>query len=114
MIEIDGSEGEGGGQMLRTAIALSALTGKAVRIHDIRANRPKPGLAAQHLCAVKGVAMICDALVEGAEMGSTHITFTPGKVQSGRYRMDVGTAGSISLVLQACLLASAKCAGPLP
>ncbi len=110
MIEIDGSEGEGGGQMLRTAIALSALTGKAVRIHDIRANRPKPGLAAQHLCAVKGVAMICDALVEGAEMGSTHITFTPGKVQSGRYRMDVGTAGSISLVLQACLLASAKCA----
>lgn len=99
--------------MLRTAIALSALTGKAVGIHDIRANRPKPGLAAQHLCAVKGVAMICDALVEGAEIGSTQIAFTPGKVRPGKYRMDVGTAGSVTLVLQACLLASARCSGEM-
>lgn len=95
--------------MLRTAMALSALTGKAIRVHDIRANRPKPGLAAQHLCAVKGVATICEAQVEGAEVGSTQIIFTPGKVRPGRYKLDVGTAGSVSLVLQACLLASARC-----
>ena len=109
MIEIDGSEGEGGGQMLRTATALSVLTGKAVRVHDIRANRPKPGLAAQHLCAVRGVANLCEAQVEGLEVGSTQITFAPGKVRPGRYRLDVGTAGSVTLVLQACLLASARC-----
>jgi RNA 3'-phosphate cyclase len=109
MIDIDGSEGEGGGQILRTAIALSALTGKAVQVHDIRANRPKPGLAAQHLCAVRGVATICDARVEGAEVGSTQITFYPEKVRPGKYKLDVGTAGSITLVLQACLLAAAKC-----
>jgi RNA 3'-phosphate cyclase len=109
MIDIDGSEGEGGGQMLRTAIALSALTGKAVRVHDIRAQRPKPGLAAQHLCALKGVAAICDARVDGAEVGSTRITFTPAEVRPGRYKFEVGTAGSITLVLQACLLASARC-----
>jgi RNA 3'-phosphate cyclase len=113
MIEIDGSEGEGGGQMLRTAIALSALTGKAARVESIRANRPKPGLAAQHLCAVRGVATICDAQIEGAEVGSTQITFAPGKVMPGRYRLDVGTAGSITLVLQACLLASARCLGEM-
>ncbi len=109
MIDIDGSEGEGGGQMLRTATALSALTGKAVRVHGIRANRPKPGLAAQHLCAVRGVAMICGAHAEGAEVGSTQITFTPGEVRPGKYKLNVGTAGSITLVLQACLLASARC-----
>jgi RNA 3'-terminal phosphate cyclase (ATP)/RNA 3'-terminal phosphate cyclase (GTP) len=109
MIDIDGSEGEGGGQMLRTATALSVLTGKAVRVHDIRANRPKPGLAAQHLCAVSGVANLCEAQVEGLEVGSTQITFAPGKVRPGKYRLDVGTAGSVTLVLQACLLASARC-----
>jgi RNA 3'-phosphate cyclase len=108
-IDIVGSDGEGGGQMLRTAIALSALTGKTVHVHDIRTNRPKPGLAAQHLCAVRGVAAICDAQVEGAEVGSTQITFAPAKVRPGKYKMDVGTAGSITLVLQACLLASARC-----
>ncbi len=107
MIDIDGSEGEGGGQMLRTAIALSALTGKPVRIRNIRANRPKPGLAAQHLCAVRGVAGICDAQVEGAEVGSTQLQFIPNKVRAGNYNLDVGTAGSITLVLQACMLASA-------
>jgi RNA 3'-terminal phosphate cyclase (ATP) len=109
MIDIDGSEGEGGGQLLRTATALSVLTGKSIRVHDIRANRPKPGLAAQHLCAVRGVAMLCEAEVEGAEVGSTQITFVPGKMRPGRYRLDVGTAGSVTLVLQACLLASARC-----
>ena len=108
MIDIDGSEGEGGGQMLRTAIALSALTGKPVRIRNIRANRPKPGLAAQHLCAVRGVTGICDAQVEGAEVGSTQLQFVPGEVRAGNYHLDVGTAGSITLVLQACMLASAR------
>jgi RNA 3'-phosphate cyclase len=109
MLDIDGSEGEGGGQMLRTATALSVLTGKSVHIHDIRANRPKPGLAAQHLCAVRGVANLCEAQVEGLEVGSTEITFAPGKVRPGSYRLVVGTAGSVTLVLQACLLASARC-----
>jgi RNA 3'-phosphate cyclase len=109
MIDIDGSEGEGGGQLLRTATALSVLTGKSINVHDIRANRPKPGLAAQHLCAVRGVATLCEAEVEGAEIGSTQITFVPGRIQPGRYRLDVGTAGSVTLVLQACLLASARC-----
>jgi RNA 3'-phosphate cyclase len=109
MLDIDGSEGEGGGQILRTATALSVLTGKAVHVHDIRANRPKPGLAAQHLCAVRGVAMLCEAQVEGLEVGSTQITFAPGKVRPGKYQLDVGTAGSVTLVLQACMLASARC-----
>lgn len=105
-MKIDGSYGEGGGQVLRCAVALSALTGEEVRIDHIRAKRNKPGLAAQHLTAVMGVASICDAEVEGAFVGSTSITFRPGRVIGGRYELDVGTAGSITLVLQACLLAS--------
>jgi RNA 3'-terminal phosphate cyclase (ATP)/RNA 3'-terminal phosphate cyclase (GTP) len=105
-MEVDGSYGEGGGQIFRCAVALSALTGEEVRIVNIRAKRNRPGLAAQHLTAAMGVASICDAEVEGAFVGSTSITFRPGQVVGGRYELDVGTAGSITLVLQACLLAS--------
>lgn len=105
-MEIDGSYGEGGGQILRCSVALSALTGQEVTIRNIRAKRGKPGLAAQHLTAVLGVATLCDGDVEGAYVGSGAITFRPGKVLGGSYQLDVGTAGSITLVLQSCLLAS--------
>jgi RNA 3'-phosphate cyclase len=108
MIEIDGSEGEGGGQMLRTALALSALTGRSFKFANIRARRDRPGLAAQHLTGVKGVAEVCHASMEGATAGSTSLTFEPGSVEAGDYRFDVGTAGSITLVLQACMLACAR------
>ena len=108
MIEIDGSEGEGGGQMLRAALALSALTGRPFKFDNIRARRDRPGLAPQHLTGVKGVAELCQASVEGASVGSTSLTFEPGKVEAGDYRFDVGTAGSITLVLQACMLACAR------
>lgn len=106
VMKIDGSYGEGGGQLLRCAVALSALTGTEVEISDIRARRGKPGLAAQHLTAVMGVASLCDAEVDNAYVGSTHIRFRPGPVIGGSYRLDVGTAGSVTLVLQACMLAS--------
>jgi RNA 3'-phosphate cyclase len=109
LIEVDGSEGEGGGQILRTAIALSALTGNDVVVRGIRAKRESPGLQAQHLCAVNGVARICDAKVDGGFVGSDSLQFSPGKVRGGRHHLNVGTAGSITLVLQACMLASARC-----
>lgn len=104
MIEIDGSLGEGGGQILRTAVAMSAVTGRAVRIKNIRAKRDNPGLAAQHYAAVKAVAELCDAGVEGLCVGSKEIVFSPGEIKSGRINIDVGTAGSVTLVLQALLI----------
>lgn len=103
MIEIDGSLGEGGGQIVRTAVALSALTGKSFRITNIRAKRNPPGLKAQHLTGVKAVADICNAKIEGAEVGSTSFTFIPGNIGGGSYEWDIGTAGSIPLVLQALM-----------
>lgn len=105
MIEIDGSMGEGGGQVLRTSIALSAMTGKECRISNIRAGRPKPGLAAQHLTGILGIAELSGAEVIGAHKGSTEIVFKPGEVGCHDLWLDVGTAGSVTLVLQACLLA---------
>ena len=102
-IEIDGSEGEGGGQILRTALALSVITGQAFRIKNIRARRKSPGLMRQHLTAVKAAAAICSAEVEGAEVGSKELLFTPSRLQSGDYRFDIGTAGSCTLVLQTVL-----------
>jgi len=100
---IDGSFGEGGGQILRTTLALSALLGRPVRIVNIRAKRPRPGLQRQHLTSVKAVAEVAGARVDGLQLGSTEITFWPGRLRSGHFRFDIGTAGSITLVLQAVL-----------
>ncbi len=103
MLTIDGSFGEGGGQILRTAVALSAVSGTPIRIVNIRAKRKPPGLKAQHLTAVKAVARLVNAKVEGLSIGSREIVFMPGRPRPGSYYFDVGTAGSVSLVLQALL-----------
>lgn len=104
MIEINGSHGEGGGQILRTALALSAIEKKPFKIFDIRAGRKKPGLAAQHLQCVEAMAQICDAEVQGAEIGSSSLKFYPGEIKSGDYCFEIKTAGSTSLVLQTIFL----------
>lgn len=104
MIEIDGSYGEGGGQILRMSVALSAVTGKDVKIVNIRAGRKKPGLAAQHLTGIMSVGEMCSAKVEGLEIGSQMVEFHPGGLKGGKYRFDIGTAGSITLVFQACFI----------
>lgn len=112
MIEIDGSAGEGGGQIVRTALALAMCTRSPVTLRNIRANRSKPGLRAQHLAAVRAAAAICAARVDGAATGSTTLRFEPGAVRPGRYETDVGTAGSALLVLQTILPALAFCDSP--
>ncbi|MCB0344136.1 MAG: RNA 3'-terminal phosphate cyclase [Bdellovibrionales bacterium] len=103
MVEIDGSIGEGGGQVLRTSLSLSMLTGKPFRIRNIRAGRRKPGLLRQHLTAVTASAEICSAKIKGAEIGSSTLKFTPDKVRPGDYIFSIGSAGSTSLVLQTLL-----------
>ncbi len=103
MLEIDGSIGEGGGQIIRTAIALAAITGKEVEIKNIRANRPNPGLSAQHLHAVKAVERISGGHTEGLKLRSTRLTFSPGTLKGFEGEIDIGTAGSITLLLQ-CLI----------
>ena len=103
LITIDGSQGEGGGQILRSSLALSAITGRAFRIEKIRANRPKPGLMRQHLTAVTSAAAVCGAAVDGAAIGARELTFRPGKVAPGDYTFSVGSAGSTTLVLQTVL-----------
>src|SRR4030095_12940634 len=103
MILIAGSCGGGGGQILRTALGLSLFTGQPFRIDKIRAGRRNPGLLRQHLTAVKAAAKIGQAEVIGAHIGSTQLTFTPGRVAHGDYQFAVGTAGSATLVLQTIL-----------
>lgn len=104
MIRVDGSYGEGGGQVLRTALSLSAITGRAFELEHIRARRPNPGLQAQHLTAVHAVGDLCAAEFEGAELGSRTLTFAPrSPPRPGHYSWDVGTAGATTLVLQAVL-----------
>jgi RNA 3'-phosphate cyclase len=104
MLSINGARGEGGGQILRTAVALSALTQTPIKVSNIRANRPKPGLSAQHLVGIKAVAKLCQASTSGLELGSEIIEFSPGKIRGGEFRFEIGTAGSITLVLQASIL----------
>ncbi|HSD57398.1 MAG TPA: RNA 3'-terminal phosphate cyclase [Methanotrichaceae archaeon] len=113
MIEIDGSYGEGGGQIVRTAVALSAVTGKPVRIKKIRQGRPKPGLAPQHAQAISSLARICSARIKGVEPGSPEISFEPEEIQGGHYRIDIGTAGSITLLMQCLMPATLKADGPV-
>jgi len=100
IIQIDGSFGEGGGQILRTALSLSAITKKPFEIYNIRANRKVPGLSHQHLQAVNSTAQICNAEVVGNQLRSTDLKFYPGETQAGTYHFNIGTAGSVSLVLQ--------------
>lgn len=112
LLTIDGAYGEGGGQVLRTATALSAFLRIPIRIQNIRAKRKNPGLRAQHLTAVMALQEICRARLEGAAIGSRELVFHPGSLRSGKYRFEVGTAGSTSLVLQAILLPLAFSGGP--
>ena len=112
MIEIDGAYGEGGGQILRSSLALACITGKPVRVFNIRAGRSKPGLRPQHLAGLKAAAAISKADLEGARVGSKTAILRPGQVQSGQHRIDVGTAGSCSLVLQTILIPLALSSAP--
>ncbi len=112
LIVIDGSQGEGGGQVLRTSLALSLSTGKPFRIENIRAKREKAGLLRQHLTAVQAATAVGEAAVDGALLGSTALTFVPRTVRSGDYRFAIGTAGSTTLVLQTILLPLAMADGP--
>src|SRR5690606_36765055 len=100
MIRVDGTMGEGGGQVLRTSLALSAITGKAIEITDIRGKRSKPGLQRQHLACVKAAASVCDAYVEGAELNSRRLVFEPNEPRSGVWSWNIGSAGSTALVAQ--------------
>lgn len=100
MIEIDGTFGEGGGQILRTSLSLAAITGQAVHIVNIRAKRRKPGLMRQHLACVKATAEITGGHITGAELNSCELTFEPDKIHGGDYRFAVGSAGSVTLIAQ--------------
>ena len=103
-IKIDGSQGEGGGQILRTALSLSMMTGIPFVIENMRAGRSKPGLLRQHLACVNAAAEISSAIVEGAELQSKTLRFQPGPVRAGDYRFSIGSAGSCTLVLQTVLI----------
>src|SRR5574342_2275 len=103
MIEIDGSFGEGGGQIVRTSIGLSLSTGQPVRVKNVRARRKNPGLQKQHLTSLNAAAAISNANVSGATLHSTEFEFTPGEVLPGNYNFSVGTAGSTTLILQTIL-----------
>ncbi len=111
MLEIDGAQGEGGGQILRSSLALSLVTGTPFRIVNVRAGRKRPGLMRQHLTAVQAAAAVGQARVTGADVGSRELTFEPGAVRSGDYRFSVGTAGSATLVFQTVFPALALAKG---
>lgn len=115
-LRIDGAHGEGGGQIVRTALALAVALGRAVTVTRIRGGRPKPGLQPQHLTVVQALAAISEAHVAGAELGATELEFTPRTLQGGTYRFDVGaikgSAGSVSLLFQALLLPLALAEAP--
>ena len=116
MLTLDGSHGEGGGQILRTALSLAVRLGRPVALENVRARRSKPGLQPQHLTTVRALARVSDAEVTGAALGSTAIAFVPHALRAGSHRFDVGaergSAGSVALVLQALLLPLAAAAAP--
>ncbi len=103
-IEIDGSQGEGGGQVLRTSLSLSLISGKPIHLYNIRSSRSKPGLQPQHLTAVRAAAAVSNAEVTSASLGSQELTFLPHAIRPGSYRFDIGTAGATALVLQTILI----------
>ncbi|CDI06658.1 RNA 3'-terminal phosphate cyclase [Candidatus Nitrosotenuis uzonensis] len=107
ILEIDGSFGEGGGQILRSTLSLACITSTPIKIKNIRNNRKMPGLQAQHLTAAKILAKTCNAKTDGLHLGSTSLTFVPGQMQDVSISEDIGTAGSISLILQAVIPAVA-------
>lgn len=112
LLSIDGAFGEGGGQIIRTAVSLSAITGRPVEVFNVRARRQKPGLQPQHLAAVRAAATICGAEVTGGSVGSVHFRFEPGHpVSSGDYHFDIGTAGAAPLMVQTVLLPLALATG---
>jgi RNA 3'-terminal phosphate cyclase (GTP) len=113
MIEIDGSYGEGGGQILRTAVALAAYLETPCRIRNIRKGRPTPGVRPQHAAGVQALAALCRAEVSGLHVGSAEVTFKPGRIGGGTLRIEVGTAGAIGLILQTVMLPAAKALAPL-
>lgn len=112
VLRIDGSMGEGGGQVLRSSLSLSALTGTPIRVENIRAGRRKPGLLRQHLTALQAAAEVCGARVEGAKLRSREVTFRPDHPRGGSYRFAVGTAGSATLVFQTVLPILLRADGP--
>lgn len=112
MISIDGSHGEGGGQILRSSLTLSIATGEPFRITNIRANRRRPGLLRQHLTAVSAATAISGARVRGDELGSRELTFEPGPVRAGDHSFAIGSAGSATLVMQTVLLPLARASAP--
>lgn len=111
MLVIDGSQGEGGGQILRTALTMAMVTGTDIRIENIRAGRQKPGLMRQHLACVKAAQTISEAEVSGAEVGATELVFKPKTIKAGDYHFAVGTAGSTTLIFQTVLPALALAEG---
>ncbi|MDX2089170.1 MAG: RNA 3'-terminal phosphate cyclase [Kofleriaceae bacterium] len=113
MIDIDGSRGEGGGQILRTSLALSMLTGKAFAMRNIRAGRAKPGLRRQHVACVEAAAQLCGATVHGASVSSKYLEFTPGPISARELAIDIGSAGAASLVVQTILVPALVAGHPL-
>ncbi|MBU1817780.1 MAG: RNA 3'-terminal phosphate cyclase [Gammaproteobacteria bacterium] len=111
-LNLDGSTGEGGGQILRTGLALAMVTGRPLHINRIRAGRPKPGLMRQHLACVQAAVAVCGGQAEGADLGSQTLQFTPGAMRAGDYRFQIATAGSCLLVLQTVLPALMLADGP--
>ena len=107
MIEVDGSIGEGGGSVLRTALALSAVSRNPIHIYNIRAKRTKPGLQPQHLRGVEALTKLANARIDGLRLNSTELTFEPSVIEGGKYRVDIGTAGSTTLILQILMPAAA-------
>src|SRR6266545_1532698 len=112
MLTIDGSVGEGGGQALRTALALSLVTGTPFRMQNVRARRARPGLMRQHLTAVQAAAAVGQATVRGAELGSGALEFEPAGLVGGAHRFSIGSAGSATLVLQTVLPALLRASAP--